>query len=257
MYTLSVGSVFRNEAHSIKEWIEHYLYHGFEHIYLIDDGSDDDSCAIVEPYVKRGLVTLFNAKWDRYLGRQRDMYNHYILPCLGSTRWLLMCDMDEYVWSPQHIDLKKVLASCGHIGQIQVNHTLFGSSYHDVQPESIVGSFTRRAVGSPTHAPGNSKYFVNSDFKFTSLNIHHATFVDKADEDNKFLLLNEPYFKMNHYSCQSREFWLNVKCKRGDGDFWRQRNDADFALIDQNDVFDDGLLLQNMPLLEKLGYKLE
>lgn len=257
MYELSVGCVFRNEAHSIQEWIEHYLFHGFHHIYLINDGSDDDSCKIVEPYVKQGLITLFNASWDRYLGRQRDMYNHYILPRLHETRWLLMCDMDEYMWSPEHVDLKMVLKRCGHIGQIQVEHTLFGSSGHELQPTSIVGSFTRRSASIPTNTPGNRKYFVNSAFAFESLNIHHATFIHKKDEENHFVVLNKPCFIMNHYSCQSLDFWVNVKCKRGDGDSWRVRTASDFTEIDLNDTFDDELLKQNMPVLEKLGLQLD
>jgi len=257
MYELSVGCIFRNESHSIQEWIEHYLFHGFNHIYLINDGSDDDSCSIIEPYVKRGIVTLFNASWDRYIGRQRDMYNHYILPRLNETHWLLMCDMDEYMWSPEYIDLKKILERCNHIGQIQVEHTLFGSSGHELQPTSIVGSFMRRSASSPTNTPGNRKYFVNSSFKFSSLNIHHATFIDKKDEENHFILLNAPSFVLNHYSCQSHDFWLNVKCKRGDGDFWRIRTASDFAEIDLNDTFDDKLLKQNMPVLDKLGFRLD
>jgi len=257
MYFLSVAAVFRNEAHSIVEWVEHYILHGADHIYLIDDNSDDNSCELMEPYVAKGQVTIFHAKWDRYLGRQRDMYNHYILPVLDTTKWLLLLDMDEYMWSPQNIDLKKTLVDCWRVGQIQVDHTLFGSSGHEIQPKSIVGSFTRRASESPTKEPGNRKYFVQSNYKFNSLNIHHATFVDKKDEENNFLLLNQPYFKMNHYSCQSRDFWNNVKCARGDGDFWRVRKPEEFDDIDLNDVEDDELLKQNMPIMEKLGYKID
>ena len=36
-YYFSVGAVFKNESHSIKEWICHYLHHGAEHFYLIND----------------------------------------------------------------------------------------------------------------------------------------------------------------------------------------------------------------------------
>lgn len=257
-YMLSVGCLFRNEGHSIREWIEHYLLHGVEHFYLIDDGSDDDSCLLLAPYVRRGLVTLFSGGWDRYLGRQRDMYNHYILPAVlrGETAWLLMCDMDEYVWSPESVDLRLVLARCGHLGQIQVDHTLYGSSEHELQPASVVAGFCRRSSGSPTLAPGNRKYFINCRFAFSSLNIHHATFVDLADEKERFLLLNA-HFKMNHYSCQSRSFWLSVKCRRGDGDNWRTRTPADFDELDVNDVYDDGLLQQNAAVIASLGLPID
>jgi hypothetical protein len=257
MHSLSVGCLFRNEAHSIVEWIEHYLLHGATHFYLIDDGSDDNSCELIAPYVSKGLVTLFNAKWDRYLGRQRDMYNHYILPLLGESKWLLMLDMDEYMWSPQSLDLKTILRQCEHLGQIQVDHTLFGSSGHEVQPASIVGAFTWRSSQLPTKMPGNRKYFVNCSFKFSSLNIHHASFVNPEDEEKRFLLLNDNYFRMNHYSCQSREFWTEIKCKRGDGDFWRLRTMEDFDAIDVNDVNDDTLLKQNLPVFEHLGLIIE
>jgi hypothetical protein len=257
MHALSIGCLFRNEAHSIVEWIEHYLLHGASHFYLIDDGSDDNSCELIEPYVKKGLVSLFNAKWERYLGRQRDMYNHYILPLLCESKWLLMLDMDEYMWSPHSLDLKTILGQCEYLGQVQVDHTLFGSSGHESQPSSIVASFTRRSSQMPTKSPGNRKYFVNCSFKFSSLNIHHATFVDKEDETKRFLLLNDNYFRMNHYSCQSREFWSEVKCKRGDGDFWRKRTMKDFDEIDLNDDVDETLMKQNLPVFEKLGFVLE
>ena len=39
MYNLSVGALFKNESHALEEWLEHYLYHGADHFYLINDGS--------------------------------------------------------------------------------------------------------------------------------------------------------------------------------------------------------------------------
>lgn len=249
MYKLSVGCLFRNESDSIIEWLEHYLLHGAEHFYLINDNSDDDSCLLLEPYVKKGLVTLFNAKWDKYLGRQHDMYNHYILGLLHESEWFLLTDMDEYMWSPKNKDMTVVLSEFRHIGQIQVDHTLFGSSDFVLQPKSIVSSFIKRSRDCPTESPGNRKYFVNCSFKFTSLNIHHATFVNKDDEINRFLLLNN-YFRLNHYCCQSRDFWNNIKCRRGDGDCYRSRTEAEFNDIDVNDVEDIDLKNQNNTTLK-------
>ena len=39
---LVVVSVFKNEADVLKEWIEHHLWQGVEHFYLVDNGSTDD-----------------------------------------------------------------------------------------------------------------------------------------------------------------------------------------------------------------------
>uniref|UniRef100_A0A6C0L6Q6 Glycosyltransferase family 92 protein n=1 Tax=viral metagenome TaxID=1070528 RepID=A0A6C0L6Q6_9ZZZZ len=244
MHDLSVGCLFKNETHSIVEWLEHYIYHGVTHFYLINDKSDDDSCSKLTPYVEKGIVTLFHANWGTYLGRQRDMYNHFILPILRESKWLMMLDMDEYAWSPHSIDLKAQFDQMSHIGQVQVEHTLFGSSGHISQPTSIVKSFIKRSSQLPTKNPGNLKYFVNCSFTFTSLNVHHATFADKEDELHKFLILNH-IFRINHYSCQSREFWEKVKCTRGDSDNYRTRTARDFSETDLNDVEDTTLLDQN------------
>jgi hypothetical protein len=86
--------MLKNESHGIKEWITHYLYHGVEHFYLINDNSTDNFMDIIKEYLDRGLITLFNVDEPYYLGRQRNLYNRYILPHLKETNWLLMVDLD-------------------------------------------------------------------------------------------------------------------------------------------------------------------
>lgn len=245
MYKLSVGALFKNESHSIKEWVEHYLSRGVEHFYLIDDSSTDNYLSEIQEYIDKGIISLFIAQWQRYITRQRDMYNYYILPRINETEWLLIVDMDEYMWTPNSLLLTTVLDQAKHIAQIQVEHTIYGSNGHIKQPKKIVESFTKRSSIHPTQTPGNRKYFVNSLFEFSSLNVHHASFIKEEDEKKRFLLLDKSYFILNHYNCQSKEFWLNVKCTRGDGDHYRVRTEEDFNHIDLNEVEDTGLLEQN------------
>jgi len=246
MFKLSIGAMFKNESHCIEEWIEHYLFHGADHFYLIDDQSTDNTLEIIKPYIDKGIVTLFSAVWENYEGRQKDLYNHFIFPHLNETKWLLMVDLDEFVWSQYSINLNDILNQCNHMGQIQVENTIFGSNGHIQQPKSLVQGFTKRTAEQPTSSiHGNRKYFVNSSFHFSSLNVHHATFVDKNDELNNFKLLTLPWFAMNHYSCQSKDFWDNVKCKRGDNNNYKSRTPDDFKYYDLNEVEDRELYLQN------------
>lgn len=252
MYKLSVGAMFKNEGHCLKEWLDHYVYHGVEHFYLINDASTDAYKEILTPYLEKGLVTLYESSRPYYLGRQRDNYNDYILPHVANkeTHWLLMCDLDEFLWSPRAIDLKDVLALMDHTWQLQVDHTLFGSNGHekDVPENTIVQSYTRRAAESPTINPGGRKYFVNSlNATIISLNVHHATGTPN-DPSKEFFVFGEPYFVLNHYCCQSKEFWQTVKCSRGDSDYYRVRTMADFNEYDLNDVEDVRLFEQNKGL---------
>ena len=48
MFYFTIGAVFKNEAHIMKEWIDHYLFHGVDHIYLINDNSNDKFLDILQ-----------------------------------------------------------------------------------------------------------------------------------------------------------------------------------------------------------------
>ena len=80
-YYFSVASMFKNESWTLKEWIEHYKLYGADHIYLIDDFSDDDYLPILQPYIDSGYVTLFKSDVaERFSGRQIHITNKYLLP---------------------------------------------------------------------------------------------------------------------------------------------------------------------------------
>lgn len=227
MYFFSVGAIFKNESHCIKEWIEHYLNQGAEHFYLINDGSTDDTPEIIQPYINRNLITLYNSDEPRILGRQRNAYNRYILPHVNNkdTKWLLICDLDEFAWSPKFKTLTDFLKEYVYnLAQVQIRPTIFGSNNLEKQPKSLVQGFTKRTKTAPSDC-GTYKYFVNSDYKFTSLNIHHATFEDSAYQKREyFMIIDGEYIRLNHYICQSKELWINLKCKRGDCDNYLQRD---------------------------------
>lgn len=249
---LAVAAIFKNESQALKEWLDHYIAEGAEHFYLIDDGSTDNFQSILAPYEAAGLVTLYSsAGWSNYLGRQRDIYNRFILPLVasGKAQWFLVVDLDEFAWSPAGPTLTSLLKQVLHLGQVQMNVTIFGSNHRIFQPPSIIAGFTRRSAEVNTPSPACYKYFVNSDYRFTSLNVHHATFENDADEKSKFQLLQDPYLRLNHYSCQSREFWEKVKLTRGDCDAYLQRTEDHWRLADQNAVEDLGLLQRRRGLV--------
>lgn len=245
-YYLTVGCLFKNESHSIREWVEHYLSRGIDHVYLINDDSTDDSVEKIQDYIDANKITMFHSNQHPYhLGRQRDLYNIHFLPLVNNKemKWLIICDMDEYLWSPKANNLKTLFQSLEHLGQVQFIHTIFGSNGHIEQPESVLRGFTKRSKDNPTTSPGNYKYAINSQYEFNSLNIHHATFVNLEYQNvDTFQIIVYPYFQLNHYSCQSKKFWEEVKMKRGDADSYRVRTIEEFNTFDMNDVEDLGIL---------------
>ena len=241
--------MFKNESHSIEEWIKHYLHHGVDHFYLINDKSTDNSVERIQPYIDKGQITLFNVEEPYYLGRQRNLYNNHILPLLKESQWVLMIDLDEYVWSPICSSLPHILNYSRHLGQIQLRETVFGSNGHIKQPIALVPSFTKR---EPLNSKRSKKikYFVNSDYEFVSLNIHHADFMKADYMGTNCIIADDGYFQLNHYNCQSLEFWTNVKCSRGDADNYSVRIKSGHSEYDINEVEDLGLYNQNKELYE-------
>ena len=244
MYYLSIGAIFKNESMILQEWIEHYIYHGVDHFFLIDDNSTDDFQSILQPYIEKGIVTLFQhtEPWSYYLGRQKDMYNHFLFPQIQkkTTKWLAILDIDEYLWSPMSIDLKEPLRQCEHFGQLQVKTIYFGSNGYIQQPKQIVSTFTKRSS-----VDSGLKYIINTTFSFQELTIHYARFTHIEDAEKHYIVIDEPYFRINHYCCQSQEYWNNIKCTRGDSDNYRIRTFDDFISIDINEIEDLELSIQN------------
>jgi len=68
--------------------------------------------------------------------------------------------------------------------------------------------------------------------------------VNKEHEKNNFIILINEIF-INHYSCQSKNFWIEVKMTRGDSDNYLVRSMVHFDMLDKNDVEDIRLLEQN------------
>lgn len=246
MYNLVIGAIFKNEAGILKEWLDHYFSHGVEHAYLINDESTDDFESVLKPYREKGLITLFNARWKNYAGRQPDMYTTFFMPHFSQFRWLIIADLDEFLWSPRNKDLREVLKECSHLTQIQFVQTQFGSAGHVTQPASVVQGFTKKRRSQ--FGSGDSygyKYIVNTAHSWKHLTVHYAMPTEETKALECWLILGPEWFQLNHYACQSREYWNNIKCKRGDVNEFKILDEDKFNYFDTNDVDDFGLANQN------------
>jgi hypothetical protein len=76
MFTFVVCSVFKNESHILEEWINHYLLHGVDHFYLVNDFSTDNFLSIIEKYKEK--ITLYhNDIITENVGRQCLIYEKF------------------------------------------------------------------------------------------------------------------------------------------------------------------------------------
>lgn len=257
MFHFIICSVFKNESHILDEWIQHYLFHGVDHIYLVNDFSTDNYMEIIAKYPEK--ITLFhNDIITKDVGRQTQIYDKYFKNLLSSSKWMSILDMDEFLYSPYEINLQNILKEYNGYSQIMVDWVHFGSNDHILQPNSVVESFLSRAFfGKP-----KEYYSYKSIFKtehFQTFGIHkngvNGPEIHLKNGEN----VETPKLVINHYNLQSLEFYMEVKSKRGDINNWFDhqkliRDKEYFMHYDDNDVLDLKLYEQNKPIIQKVKY---
>lgn len=249
-YYFSIGACFKNEHHCIKEWIEHYKFHGVEHIYLINDFSTPEYEPIIQPYIDEGYITLYhNDIITKEHGRQNMIYEKYLRQAINENFWLGIVDLDEFLYSPSEIDIKKILKKYEYNSGIKVQWIHFGSNGHIKQPKSLVEGFTMRAKLKQKDVDYQAVKTIIKTFNFISFDTHDPkTFGRKAvlEQDSEDLLIN-------HYNIQSLDFFINVKGTRGDINNWFdvmnfKRDKELFDKFDLNEELDERLKNQNRNL---------
>jgi len=255
MYYFTIGAIFKNESHILKEWIEHYLYHGIEHIYLINDYSTDNYLEILKPFIDNNKVTLYDCKIImKNVNCQHIKYNLYFQKHLKETKWFGIFDLDEFLYSPIEIDLKNVLEIYENENLLHINWVNFGSSGFKIQPKKVVSNFINRGdydsiKNGPDGRYNSYKSIVKTDGNI-KLGIHTHYYNNiKLGKNVSFNEKNTPLL-INHYVIQSLEFWINVKMTRGDADNWYnakgwERNIKLFNDTDTNHNKDTRLKQQN------------
>jgi hypothetical protein len=232
LYVLSLLAIFKNEAVIMKEWLDHYQSEGVEHFYMIDNGSTDEYADIIEPYIKAGKVTLWV---DETKQAQAYLYNKYMMPHMHETEWLIVCDLDEFVYAKTSIckALVPLLADMPNLGAIGIPWKMFGSSGYIVQPHSVIASFTKRS----NEITPFGKCILRANCVL-SLSIHYHDL-----KPGYLLLMMTPFFneslQLNHYCIQSWEWFSTVKAQRGDT--VNPHNAKYFKEHDTNDLEDSEL----------------
>jgi hypothetical protein len=216
-HNISLGAIFKNEEPYLKEWIDHYVFRGVEHFYLINDGSTDNFIKILNEYIDKKIVTIFNVEANlTFLNRQYVIYNKFFNLIKDQTKWMIVCDVDEYIWSPLSTNFND-LVSIMDKDNVSIYYTasiLFGSNGHLKQPKSIVGSFTKRQNIDLKAIKFIKEYLQTKYICLTSevdqFGIHVCNMKKSSTKNEVYrnpLLLNTSIFRLNHYRLQSKEKW--------------------------------------------------
>ena len=216
-HELAVCAIFREEAPFLDEWLTFHAGVGVTHFYLYNNYSTDDFRAVLAPWMARGTVTLHD--WPRKVG-QLSAYRHCVRHYRRRARWLAFIDVDEFLFSPETVDIRPVLRRYDDVPGVLVWGMFFGASGHERRPAGpLTEAFVRRAAAAvvrsgKTIANPRMIYAIRSPhvFKFTD-----GEAVDTSGRPER-VGKDAPVFgvlRYNHYWSRSLED-LKTKVARGD-----------------------------------------
>jgi hypothetical protein len=135
-HPFAICAVMKNEARYVAEWIEFHAAVGCSKFFLYDNESTDETRAVVEPYVRSGLVEL--TSWPRQPG-QLTAYAHALDQRFRrrDAGWVAFIDLDEFL-VPEGSSVLEALEPFSDCAAVAVHWLVFGSSGHIDRPGGLV-----------------------------------------------------------------------------------------------------------------------
>lgn len=227
---LGVLGIMKNEAMNLDEWVEHYLWMGAGRIYLIDNGSTDDTVAKARAWAAKGRVELVEyPERHQQVPHYRRAFRHFDIA--RQCEWLLIADLDEFWFCPAGDRLTDALTEFGAYDVIYSNWVMFGSGGLIDHPPSVRTDFTLRRPGVAGH--DETKYICRSRLLENpeALGIHKVW-----GGDSSRTVSDTRRFQLNHYPIQSEDFFRKVKMTRGAADSERYETIRDMDYFRRYDA---------------------
>jgi len=106
---IAVLSIMKNEEWNLIEWLDHYFWQGADHIFIIDNGSNDKSPQLIKSNDRFDDITLVS------LPEPHKQCAHYwtVFKKYGIKkrfRWLAVADGDEFWYARKDPNLQEAIA---------------------------------------------------------------------------------------------------------------------------------------------------
>lgn len=210
---LSVMAIFKNETMNLKLWLDHYLWQGVEHFYLIDNDSDDNPMDILQEYIDKGIVSyFFRPEKHKQVEHYRDVFDSNNIKY--NTKWLIICDLDEFFFGTEKI-LIHTLNEFNQHDIIYTNSFFYGCDDNINHPKDIRISNVYRN----NDTVNGIKYIFKPNIINDSSEIWIHWLVERNTLFKKYFpteIEDNEKIRLNHYQIQSLEYFQNIKITRGD-----------------------------------------
>lgn len=227
---LAIVCIIKNEAKYIKEWIAYYKLMDVDHIYLYNNGSNDNIHEVLAEEIAHGYVTLFDFNGEN---AQLPAYRLSAKCLKNQSRWIAYIDADEFLL-PKEGTLKEFLSQREMYPGIGINWIVYGPGGHKTKPEGLVTEnywYTFEDVNNLLNlriksiVDPNEVYNVSSPHFCIMKNGRYAVDENGEEITTKWMYVsgsgpaftgrnNTETIRINHYWTKSEQELL-IKCKRG------------------------------------------
>lgn len=216
--TTAICTQIKNSRRYIKEWVDHHLAIGIDHIYLFEDYDSESHRDIFQDYPQVTIQSLAEYGIPRPIKCAQSQLQLQKKFCANEPYdWVLCIDDDEYLMFEEGYDLQKLLEEFKDYPGIWLGWKPYNANGHIKRPEgSIVKNYTQV---SPRPIDGGQytdmKSFVNTNKKGTFSYTHH---ICDGGVRTDFTNVRKPIHKkawLNHYFTKSWEDYCDRVFNRG------------------------------------------
>lgn len=219
---ICIVSVFKDEAPYLEEWIAFHRLLGVRAFVLYDNGSTDESRAVLAPLETAGVVRVVDWRVFTDLERPQGLAHAHAFVNYGAAyRWMACIDVDEFLFPLEGSSLPETLAAYADLPSLSLPWFNFGPDGHGEKPPGLViENYRERAVypfRADQYALVRHKTLVDPS-RVTAAGTHlHATdggppasfnergerFTRETARDFRFLCSER--LRLNHYFTRSEE----------------------------------------------------
>ena len=240
-YNLAICSIAKDEGPYIAEWIEWHISVGVEKFFFYDNGSTDNTRAVLEPYINKGIVEyVFFPGYRKQIAAYDDCIERHRF----DTRWLAFIDLDEFIVPVKHATVTEFLQDMDCAG-VEINWLTYGSSGQVEKSDSpVMKRFTKHSF---FEHPINRhvKSIIDPRRVYCMSGCHEASRLSGVIVDSHGNAVTENFkrrepqhdiIRINHYAVKSRQEFLEKQARGRASGKQRTVPDDYFARYDLNDV---------------------
>ncbi len=210
--------VIKDENRYLREWLDWHLALGFQHVYIYDNGAEDNVLDVVNTYGEEVQEKITVIDWrGHHRHIQEDAYGHFMDNYKADVRWGLFIDSDEFLrfTDGETADVNEFLRNYEDYTEVWGYEVEYGANGQEAYEERPV----RERFGRQTDVREGFywKNFIQAN-RIDGFLMHYAYYDPKKHPMFKNEQSNQDLFVIDHYYTKSWEEWQWKIKERGGAD---------------------------------------